>query len=555
MKRVLLPLLMLALIGAGSPDKFAAPDGIVPSNATLAQVLAKYKAATGSRAAGTPDTRIEEWSFTKAGLSGTESLQQSGDDYHAHIVAGPFVDDYGQFLGHGWHRDFNGVVSPLHSADYHSFAMMLLENAFGDAADPKNDASVAGESASPQAVVVAVKMPDRDHPEWIYYDKQTGLIDRIVYFDGDDRMTVDYGDYRTTRGLAQPWHIHSGNGTAALDDDFVCKSATLGTSIAAATFAPPASTHAFFTSAASAVLPVQVPMMDFPVPVGNGMIAQLSAPTVVARIIVDGRGLDFAVSAGMPRSIIDFDVARELGLPTFGQTTTADGENVEYETTIANATWGDAQLRNFSVRAMPFNYHLNDSTKIVGVIGNDVLSSGVFKIDFVHGKMSVAPSSTFDTPPADVARSAWALSIGMDDNIPYFSAAFDHHETDEVLFDNDSIFSMVFGSLVSQYPSSFKELENGKEHHTAVIPFADAHGYGREVDVWLADVPDMQLGPLHLEHYPLLAASSNLMSDSAGLMGGDLIKYYDVYLDYAHHVIWMRPNDWFFKAFKVAKPQ
>jgi hypothetical protein len=35
------------------------------------------------------------------------------------------------------------------------------------------------------------------------------------------------------------------------------------------------------------------------------------------------------------------------------------------------------------------------------------------------------------------------------------------------------------------------------------------------------------------------------------VMGGDLLQYYDIYLDYPHSRIFLKPNKAFFKFFKV----
>lgn len=534
----------------------APPAGITTTTVTLAQVLKNYNAATGRIAPGTPNTRQESWSFTRAGLAGTETLVRSGTDYRSHITLGALGEDYGQFLGHGWHRDENGVVSPVESPDYTSFAMLLFMRTLDEAADPKNDVTVLGEVQSPApAYVLQIKTTGSKHPDFAYYDKKTGLVDRFDSVDDDRRTTITYSDYRATKGLTQPWHLHFSDGTSALDDDFVRKSLTIGQTVDTKQFAMPASAFTFEYFNGHQSLPVKMFFDRWALDIGNDRYHVVEAPTVVVRLNVGGRGLDFAVSAAEPHSLIDFDVAQQLQLPTYGQTTHADGDDVSYDTVIPQADLGSGLLlRNWAVRATPFNYHLNGETKVVGMIGYDVLSAGVFKIDYVNGTLDVYPAKSFDgAQPADV-KDTYELPIAFDSGRPFLTGTIDTHETRNILFDNDFDASFVFGDFTTEYPGSVKDVVTGKSHGTAMIPFADSKGYGKEVHIWLGNIPEIHFGPAQFLNFQIVASDGEAEFDGHDIdavMGGDLLQYYDIYLDYPHSRIFLRPNKWFFKAFTV----
>jgi hypothetical protein len=486
-------------------------------------------------------------------LGGTETLVRKGFDYYSRITEGPLVDEYGQFLGHRWHRDENGVVSPAESVDYTSFEMLLFTDSFNDAADPKNDVKVLGEIDAPQpAYVVEVKLTGEKHPEWVYYDKKTGLIDRITRIVDDRRTTVSYDDYRTTNGLAQPWHLHYGNGISALDDDFTRQSLTIGAPVDIKQFAMPATTLGFEYYKGHVSIPAKVFRDYWPIDIGHDRYHMAVSPTLVVRLNVGGRGLDFAVSAAEPDTLIDFDVAQELGLPSYGQVTHADGKSVPYDTILPQADIGGLLLRKIAVRATPFHYHLNGETKIVGLIGYDVLSSGVFKIDYDNQTLDLYPPKSFDgdSPITD----AYTLPIQFDSGFPFFKGTIDSHDSDNILFDNDFLMSFVFGNFTDRYPESVKDVVTGKDHGSATIPFADSNGYGKDVHVWLGNIPDIHFGPAHFVNFQIIAADGDLEfggHDVDAVMGGDLLQYYDIYLDYPHNRILLKPNKSFFKAFKV----
>jgi len=188
------------------------------------------------------------------------------------------------------------------------------------------------------------------------------------------------------------------------------------------------------------------------------------------------------------------------------------------------------------------------------MIGYDVLAAGVFKIDYVNGTFEVFPSKAFDGEGPAQVHDAYVLPIEFDSGLPFFTGSIDSHETHNILFDNDFDSSFVFGDFTSEYPDSVKDVVTGKSHGTSVIPFADSKGYGKEVQTWLGNVPDINFGPARFLNFQIVASDGSMEfggHDVDAVMGGDLLKYYDIYLDYPHNRIFLLPNKAFFKFFKV----
>ena len=564
MKRVFLLLLLLTAAtpriacAAKPPDLDKPPPNLRPTSAKLSEILARYGSAAGRLVPGMPDTRQEVWAFTKAGLHGTETLARSGLDYCSTIVTGPLTEQYGKFLGHAWHRDANGVVSPVDSPDYTSFEMLLFMRNFDEALDPKNDVAVLGEVSEPKpAYVLQIKRPGEQHPDYAFYDEATGLMDRYESVVDDLRTVLTYDDYRTTAGLTQPWHVHFTDGTAALDDDFVRTDLIVGKPIPAKAFGVPRSTFAFASFNGRQSLPARVFYDQWFLILASGLHL-VEAPTLVVRLNVAGRGLDFAVSAAQPESLIDFEVAQQLGLPSYGKVTHAAGDAVPYETIIPQADLGGLHLHDWAVRATPFHYHLNGETKVVGMLGYDVLSSGVFKIDYMHQTLELYPPQAFDSPEPPDTKGAYQLAVTFDDGMPFFSGVIADHPSSSILFDNDFDTSFLFGSFTSRYPDSVKDAATGKTHGTTVVPFADSKGYGKEVDVWLGTVPDLVLGPTRFVNFTIAASDGEIdlgNHEIDAVMGGDFLRFYDIYLDFPHARIFLRPNSLFYKYFKVESPK
>jgi hypothetical protein len=553
---VLFPILALvtATVVAAKDDKLSAPPpGLTPTSVTVSQILKQYDAAVGTLKAGVTDARRETWHFTQAGLHGTETLTRQEYNFHSKIVSGPIVDEYGQFLGQRWHKDANGFVTPVQGIDATSFEMLIFMRNFGDTEDPKNDVKVVGESADPQpSYVVQINRPDYKHPEWVFYDKKTGLVDQIVNVVSDKKFTATYTDYRPTKGLTQPWHVHVTDGRAPLDDDFVRDSLAIGVTPDPREFTMPTSSSSLMTVTGHTELPAHVVTRQLYMDSGIRSYRTFTAPTVVLRVNVNGRGLDFELTSGTPDSLIDWDVAQQLGLSAYGQALrTPSGEPMAYDTILPSASIGPITLHNFAVRALPFNYHLGGEIEVVGTLGYDILKSGVFKIDYDNGKVLLDPASAFEVPMPVVG--AFMLPLHFDQGYPFFDGLLDMHQSQSLLLANNFDLSYVLGHFTSQYPDAVKDT-NGQHHGGAVVPFADSSSYGKELDVWLGRLGDLQVGPAHFVDYDMLGTDGDV--EFAGhqvdaVIGADFLKYYDVYLDFPHNRVFLKPNKAFYDAFRV----
>jgi len=109
----------------------------------------------------------------------------------------------------------------------------------------------------------------------------------------------------------------------------------------------------------------------------------------------------------------------------------------------------------------------------------------------------------------------------------------------------------VFGHFTSRYPDSVKDT-TGRKHASAVVPFADSGGYGRDIDVWMSTIPDLQFGQAHFLKYFMLGTDGDVdFGDHQvdAVIGADFLKYYDVYLDYPHNRVLLKPNKSFFDEF------
>jgi hypothetical protein len=508
------------------------PAGLVPTDARLGQILADHDKAIGTRPEGVHDSVVEHWSFSDAGMSGVEDLQRDGTDYHSRIAYGPFVDEYGQNGESRWHQDSNGFTSATTEIDERSFYATRVTE---DAADPKNDASVIGKTTGAHpAYVVEVKRPSHKHPEFVFYDVGTAQVVRVEAPGEKRRLIETFDDFRATQGVFAPWHVHDTDGRPALDDDWRLTSLQRGVSIPEATFE----------------MPANVPHVSPPDSLSQ-LPAKMMYGAYIVRLEVAGRGLDFWLDSSATDSIINWDVAREIGLPDYGHVThLADGTKVPYRTKLAQANVGGVRLNDFTLTSEDFTYQPSYNTRVVGVLGYDFFAANVLHLDFTKGIVEALPLAQFAS--GNPTGASVDVPFTLDDGIPFVRAGIGDIITDHALLSTTMPFSFVLGGFADAHPSDVAD-RSGKQHAQGILPVAGAESYGVKIETWIAllshfrfALADYQQIGIPATNWPMTVGNHSVDA----IIGTDYLRYYDVYFEYPFGRFTVKPNALFFKTFK-----
>ena len=506
------------------------------TTAHLSEVLKSHDAAVGHRPPGAPDNSIEDWTFSGDGQHGTEQVQRAGTDYASQITRGPFTESYGQFDGARWHRDYNGFTSTTYGDEYETFlplrVLALLE-------DPKNDVSLKGEVPGPPAAyVIEVKRPQHRHPDWVFVDKTTYLVDRVEIASGKRQLVSTYSDYRSTDGLQEPWRIHDSDGRAELDYDWQRTNLSHPPTMSFSLFVPPPSAPTIaYGFAADTALPVKMYYGQF-----------------IVRLSVQGRGLDFLIDSASATSYIDRDVAHELNLPTYDALTQLDdGTSLDYMTRIDAATVGPLLFRNFALESTSYDYQITGETKVVGVLGYDFLAGVVLHMNYHDGTAELIPKDHFtgSTPVA----GAYQIPIVMDDGRPMVSMGIGEGISQRVMLDTAMPFTIVCGPYIDSHDADFTDLPH-QDRKSTIVPFADETSYGTAATVWLTQASHLRFGPADYLKYTVVATNFAFGSsddETDAVVGIDYLAFFDVYLDYADQRVLLKPNASFFQIFHPIK--
>ncbi|MDE2480646.1 MAG: aspartyl protease family protein [bacterium] len=495
----------------------APPIGLTPTSASVTAILHKYHEASDFRA---PSGR-ERWTLELGSEKGTRSDVWTADALRTDETLGPYHNAYGQVNGHAWHMNENGEVAPesgLHQRDdVDSGALARSKTAYF---------TVLGISQKPVPSYVLKLNPPHGRIEYLFFDTTSGdLVRRIAVRDGR-RVTTTYQDFRAEGRAVIAHHLRIEDGKAENTTDMHLVSAEFNARVAPSevaepTPAPPIATLGTLTHA---TLP------------GKIIDDRVILPFSIGKHVVN-----FQLDSGADGIVIDHTVVQALGYHEYGRIIgETAGAYVESDVTIPTMKLGALTIANAHARSLPFVNFADASTPVAGLMGYDLIANLVIHIDYDHGTVEAFEPSAF-TPPAGATR----IAIGLDDDVPLVHATISTATNVPFVLDTGADRSALFSSFIREYPSAASDRGLGDEM-TAAFPFVDdLSGVGGSVDYRPLQVGPFTFGGSTFDRW-LFDVTQNAptfeIEDYNGLIGQDVLRYYDLYLDYQHGCIYVSPN-------------
>lgn len=518
---LLVAALAVALLGADATtdDGTAAPAGITPANTTLAAVLALHRKAVGRLAPGLARTRDEQWKVQIGGLDGTQSSVEDGKNDRDDTTLGPFHTATGTWNGRDWHQNENGEVvleRGLHHLDDISARALAAQG---------RGVSLLGTVTSPVPAYVVKVAPPGGRIEYLYYARDTGLIVRRDEARRGRRHVATYGDFRTTDGVTEAWHVHTTDGRAENDGDYTMTALTMGQPVAAAQLAIPAATTPVALSGPRVSIPIK--QID---------------DRIIIPVTIAGHTVDFQMDSGASGIVMDDAVVDALKLKTYGKVTVETaGTYTEGATIVPLMTFGGVTMTNVQMQSLPFTFWSDDKTPVAGLMGFDFIDGAVMHVDYLHGTLEAIDPKSF-VPPA----GATALPIALDDDVPMIDVGIAKAIGHLFIVDTGADRSALFSNFVAAHPGDVLDQGLG-DQMLAQYPFVtDFNGVGGTVKYRPLQVGPLTLGGIVFPKW-LFSGTHDAPSfegdDFDGLVGQDVLRNFDVYLDYAHEKIWLVPND------------
>lgn len=458
----------------------------------------------GSRA---PATTIEEWRLTQDKLTGTYRAYVLGRDERDVTSVGPFISESGVRGGVHWQQTRNGIT--FSDAGFHELRDAVSEHAWETDSTPR-DVRLIGESVALNAYVIEIDPPGGRH-EWRFIDKKSGNVVRLEEIAKDRRVTTIYDDFRIFDGIPQPSRVRTidsfGN---ERDQQLLSRTLDLSPDPKDVDIAP--------TRRALVEFPPYLPVVHLPVRFVSGL--------AVVRVRIGLHSYDFLLDSGAAGIVLDPSVVDEQRLDTYGAHIGATvGTFNESSTIVPLLAVGPLKLRNVVARVVGVPFHLDDRTRIAGLLGFDFFADCVVHVDFEHAVADAIAPAAFKPPP-DVVP----LALALDDRTPAVRARADG----------------AWGRMVLDTGANRSILTTGFADRADVVTDAAAGitrfrgvggvGVGEAVNVKMFD-----LGGLTVPDIVVDVSSADLgTEDIDATIGTDVSQAFELYFDYRSATVYVR---------------
>lgn len=483
---------------------------------TLATLHANYLRALGSPP---PSSITETWQVTRDGLTGTLVItRRDNDEREDQQLGGKLHTAGGVFEGRAWRQNENGEItypSGVHKRDE-------IDAAALHAGGP--GVTLLGTLATDPPSYIVRLDPPGGRLEYVYFDASTFLVTRIdEAFDGT-RYILTFDRYRDVGGRMTAGHVHTLVARTGVERDRTLQSADVearpqDAAVAMPTPASPLSVAHF---------PVELP-------------ARILSDRIILETHIKGRAVNLQLDSGASAIAIATSVLDALNIPKIGTSVaTMAGTYTVSHAIVPELEIGDMTLRNVAVDAIPFVELADDHTPVAGLVGFDFLDTAVFKIDYVKGTVTALDPTTF-TPPSNAVSE----NIALDDDVPMLGATIGNAVGKTFVLDTGADRSAIYSAFRRAHPQAVADQGLGTRMRDA-FPFEmQFSGVGGRVSYDPVQVQPFSFGGVTFSSWLFDAtydAASFEGEDEDGLIGQDVLRYFDVYLDYPHGRVYFVPN-------------
>ena len=469
---------------------------------TPSEVLIKAKEAVGTQEPGAYRTETRE---TLADDTISYVRIEQGANFAETERDGDFTTGDGRLNGVSWTQNANGIVLTRDTTSMFEdpyVAALSAPNASSGALNVENDA---------EGNVVLHITPRSGLSERYTYDAKTFSLLRVDYDDPAGRRGYVFSGYKRYFGAMFPARIQY---TSA----YANNNATYD--LVAYDRVPAASVNL--------AIPASKPVFDLGSRPSLAIPASFSIDGILVRVKVNGRAMDFILDSGASETVIDANVAHELGLSVHGRRTLVSlGTTTVGQTFVDDFSLGEMHAPHFAIAVTPFSRRVDDK-KVVGLLGGDFFASGRIAIDFG------AKTVTMLAPSAALPTGGWTkLPIQVTSFVPATTAAFSGFKGTFIV--DTGAWSTVF------YRHYFEKFTPDK---VAGVQGKVAGISGRGFDFRTYHAPRMDIGDLAFADVLVQVIDTKAGDDLTmdGLLGRTFLDNFSLIFDYADHALYLKPE-------------
>jgi hypothetical protein len=513
---------------AAATASLAAEDPVSKAD----RLLAEAKQATGGAAWDKLKSLGERGTLAGTGLEGTYLAMT--DLRHVlnaqSYVLGPSAGGQGWDGKAAWSTDSSGQVRVEQSKTAIAGGIQQAYRAayafFWPARWPAARSYVGSRTADGITYDAVKVTPKGAEPFEVWLDRQTHRIAREVQIGGEQPHTQIMSDYRPVGGLLLPFVNRDTMGQAQFDVVATTAAFEPGATLPAERFAPP-----------------PPPKEPDPFPAGQDRVSfpfTLVNNHIHVEATINGQPpQSFIFDTGAP-AVLASSYAAALGIKAEGALPGGGfGENA--------AAMGFAKVRSVSVGGFALRDQVfatldtaplikGEGADFAGLLGYEIPKRAVTVIDYAKGVMTLIRPSAFE-PPA----GAVAVPFTFNEHIPMIEASVDGVAGE---FEIDT---GARSALTLMGP--FATANHLVERYHATRSVVGGYGVGGISRELLARAGELKIGSIVLKRPVALIAGgergAGAAAETAGNIGGELLRRFTLTLDYGHQRIYLQPNETF----------
>jgi hypothetical protein len=481
------------------------PSGLVASSATLARVRSLYDRAHAHEH-GRNLTIIEDWRLFQDGTVGSYKVYRLGHDERDVTTLGPISYEKGVLRGVHWEQNRNGITYTFPGV--HETRDAISEHALRDPSDDR-DVRVVGESLALGAYVVEAN-PPAGRRTWYYIDKRSGFVLRRETIQRHRRFVTTYDDYRIVDGLGEPSRIRTVDSLGNEREQILVNRSFDETPDPRDVEMPPSRKLVEFPDRPA---PIRLPLR-----IANGL--------PVVRVGIGHGVYDFLLDSGAAGIVVDPSVVEQQHLEDYGRRIGATlGSFPETTTIVPELSCAGLHLKNFVARVVTVPFHVDERTRLAGMLGFDFFADAIVHIDLAHGIAEALPVQGFRPPP-----EATPLPIGLDDKTPAAHIRAGSANARVVLDTgaNRTVFESAYA-------------ERADFTHDGAATLTRVRGVGGYASAEATRVPVIGFAGIETHEPVVEVTTADLGSDDLdGVIGNDVLRNYDLWFDYKSDVVYGR---------------
>lgn len=262
--------------------------------------------------------------------------------------------------------------------------------------------------------------------------------------------------------------------------------------------------------------------------------------------------LNFIFDTGATGASIDSAVAEKIGITKENRqqvSMAGSGGAQLYQMALnQNLKFGTLAIKDLNLVLINFSsLSANLGQRLDGIIGYEILNQYVTQIDFDQKKLSFYNSiATVDTN----GYTAIPFEFSRNINIPRFPVSIKLANgqtfTGKVMFDTGSAISLIVSTPFSKYHDFSSKLGQ--------ISLSTGRGLNAFTQDQLANIKSMSFNGFEFGEMGIRLTVNDKAEPKdgyLGILGIEVIKHFNVILDYAHKKIYLKPNKAYGSPFRI----